>query len=75
KRRVYAARVTGDVDGADLSGVGGTPTFFINGRRHHGAFDLKSLSAAVVTAGARAAIAPAASSNSEPPNNTSPEPR
>ncbi|MDQ1682083.1 MAG: hypothetical protein QOH99_624 [Frankiaceae bacterium] len=75
KRRVYAARVTGDVDGADLSGVGGTPTFFINGRRHHGAFDLKSLSAAVVTAGARAAIAPAASSHSEPPSNASPEPR
>jgi protein-disulfide isomerase len=58
KRRVHAARVSSDVDGAELSGVGGTPTFFINGRRHHGAFDIESLSAAVVAAGARAAIAP-----------------
>ena len=31
---------------ADLSGVSGTPTFFINGRRHHGAYDIDSLSAA-----------------------------
>src|SRR5207247_3847659 len=29
-------RVAEDVDGADLSGVSGTPTFFINGRRHYG---------------------------------------
>ena len=28
-----AARVAEDVDSADLSGVSGTPTFFINGRR------------------------------------------
>jgi Na+/H+ antiporter NhaA len=58
KRRTFAARVAGDVDSADLSGVSGTPTFFVNGRRHHGAFDLESLSAAVKTAGARAAITP-----------------
>ena len=32
-----ARRVAEDVDGADLSGVSGTPTFFINGRRHYGA--------------------------------------
>jgi protein-disulfide isomerase len=56
QRRVYAARVASDVHGADLSGVGGTPTFFVNGRRHHGAFDLETLSAAVKAAGARAAI-------------------
>ena len=30
-----------------MSGVSGTPTFFINGQRHYGAFDLASLSAAV----------------------------
>ena len=54
--RVHAPRVTSDVDGADLSGVSGTPTFFVNGRRHHGAFDLESLSAAVKAAGARAVL-------------------
>mgnify|MGYP003947196025 CR=1 FL=1 len=54
--RVFAARVASDVDGADLSGVSGTPTFFVNGRRHHGAFDLETLSAAVKAAGARAAL-------------------
>jgi protein-disulfide isomerase len=47
-------RVAEDVEGADLSGVSGTPTFFINGRRHYGAYDLAALSAAVRGAGARA---------------------
>ena len=42
-----AHRVAEDVEGADLSGVSGTPTFFINGRRHYGAYDLAALSAAV----------------------------
>ena len=32
---------------ADLSGVTGTPTFFVNGRRHYGAYDIETLSAAV----------------------------
>ena len=44
---------------ADLSGVSGTPTFFVNGRRHHGAYDIDTLSAAVKVARARAAIRPA----------------
>jgi protein-disulfide isomerase len=52
-----AARVAEDVDSADLSGVSGTPTFFINGRRHYGAYDIATLSAAVRVAGARAAVA------------------
>ncbi len=52
-----AARVAEDVDGADLSGVSGTPTFFVNGRRHHGAYDIAVLSAAVRAAGARATLA------------------
>jgi Na+/H+ antiporter NhaA len=56
RRRTHAARVSSDVDGADLSGVSGTPTFFVNGRRHQGAFDLETLSAAVKAAGARAAL-------------------
>jgi Na+/H+ antiporter NhaA len=49
-----AARVAEDVDSADLSGVSGTPTFFINGRRHYGAYDIATLSAAVRVAGAHA---------------------
>jgi Na+/H+ antiporter NhaA len=48
-----AARVAEDVDSADLSGVSGTPTFFINGRRHYGAYDIATLSAAVRVAGRR----------------------
>ena len=35
---------------ADISGVSGTPTFFVNGQRHHGAFDLATLSGVVRTA-------------------------
>ena len=49
-----ATRVAEDVDSADLSGVSGTPTFFINGRRHYGAYDIATLSAAVRVAGAQA---------------------
>jgi 2-hydroxychromene-2-carboxylate isomerase len=52
-----ALRVAEDVDSADLSGVSGTPTFFINGRRHYGAYDIATLSAAVRAAGVRAALA------------------
>ena len=56
-KRTGAARVAEDVDSADLSGVSGTPTFFINGQRHQGAYDIAALSAAVMAARARAAIA------------------
>jgi Na+/H+ antiporter NhaA len=51
-----ASRVAEDVDSADLSGVSGTPTFFINGRRHYGAYDMATLSAAVRVAGAQALV-------------------
>jgi Na+/H+ antiporter NhaA len=51
-----AGRVAEDVDSADLSGVSGTPTFFINGNRHYGAYDIATLSAAVRAAGARASL-------------------
>ncbi|HEY4849873.1 MAG TPA: Na+/H+ antiporter NhaA [Streptosporangiaceae bacterium] len=51
-----AARVAEDVDSADISGVSGTPTFFINGIRHYGAYDIGTLTAAVKAARARAAI-------------------
>ena len=50
------ARVAEDVDSADLSGVSGTPTFFINGRRHHGAYDIAALRVAAKTASARAEV-------------------
>ena len=57
-QHVGAARVAQDVDSADLGGVSGTPTFFINGRRHHGAFDIQTLTNAVRLARAKAAITP-----------------
>ncbi len=50
------AKITADIDSADLSGVSGTPTFFINGKRHTGAYDIGTLSAAVRSARARALI-------------------
>ena len=53
KRHCHAARVDQDLDSADQSGVSGTPTFFVNGRRHHGAYDLESLRHAVKVARAR----------------------
>ena len=52
-----AARVASDVESADLSRVSGTPTFFINGRRHYGAYDVQTLSLAIRTARAQASVA------------------
>jgi protein-disulfide isomerase len=54
RRREHAPRVDRDVTSADASGVAGTPTFFINGRRHRGAYDVATLTAAVQAAQARA---------------------
>ena len=56
RKRKGTARIAEDVESADASGVAGTPTFFINGRRHYGAYDVATLSAAVRTARARAAV-------------------
>jgi Na+/H+ antiporter NhaA len=50
RRREHAERVAEDVSSADVSGVAGTPSFFINGRRHQGAYDVQTLSAAVRSA-------------------------
>jgi Na+/H+ antiporter NhaA len=47
RRRNYADRVAEDVASADASGVAGTPTFFLNGRRHQGAYDIDTLTTAV----------------------------
>jgi protein-disulfide isomerase len=55
QRHVGSPRIAEDVDSANLSGVSGTPTFFVNDRRHHGAYDIATLSAAVQNARKRAA--------------------
>jgi Na+/H+ antiporter NhaA len=57
RKRKGAGRIAEDVESADASGVSGTPTFFINGRRHYGAYDVDTLSAEVKAARARAAVA------------------
>jgi Na+/H+ antiporter NhaA len=49
----HLARVGHDVESADISGVSGTPTFFVDGRRQYGAFDAASLTAAIAAARAR----------------------
>ena len=57
KDRANAPRVAADIESADLSSVSGTPTFFVNGRRHYGAYDIQTLSAVVKTARVQAGIA------------------
>jgi Na+/H+ antiporter NhaA len=47
RRRVYAPRVAEDVADAEAGQVTGTPTFFVNGRRHHGAYDIDTLRLAI----------------------------
>jgi protein-disulfide isomerase len=46
-RDVHAPRVNDDFRSGILSGVNGTPTFFINGLRHDGRSDAQSLLAAL----------------------------
>jgi len=45
--RRYAARVREDFLSGVRSGVNGTPTFFINGVRYNGSYDLGSLLATI----------------------------
>ena len=47
REHLYAERVREDFRSGVRSGVNGTPTFFINGVRHNGPFDLESLLAAI----------------------------
>jgi predicted DsbA family dithiol-disulfide isomerase len=54
RRREYTPRISEDVASADESGVSGTPTFFINGRRHYGVYDIDTLTEAVRAAKTRA---------------------
>jgi len=56
RRHAGEAKITEDVDSADLSGVTGTPTFFVNGKRHRGAYDIDTLADAVRAAKAYALI-------------------
>jgi Na+/H+ antiporter NhaA len=56
RRHVHTPRIAEDVASADASGVSGTPSFFINGRRHQGAYDIETLSAAVRSARTRASV-------------------
>jgi Na+/H+ antiporter NhaA len=56
RRREHAPRVADDVASADASGVAGTPTFFINGRRHYGAYNIETLTDAVQRAKRRARL-------------------
>jgi len=60
RRGSGANRIAQDVDSADLSRVSGTPTFFINGGRHYGVYDIATLSQEVRAARAREALARAA---------------
>ncbi|HZA90375.1 MAG TPA: Na+/H+ antiporter NhaA [Solirubrobacterales bacterium] len=63
RSRAHAVRVAEDVASADESGVAGTPTFFINGRRHEGAYDIEALTDAVRKARARVRLRDRAASN------------
>ena len=51
-----APKIAEAIESASLSGVSGTPTFFINGQRHYGAYDINTLTAAVKTAKSRALL-------------------
>ncbi len=55
KRHSLTSRIADDVESAAASGVQGTPTFFVNGRRHHGTYDVQALLDAVQEARARPA--------------------
>jgi protein-disulfide isomerase len=44
---VHEAAIDADVESAERSGVTGTPTFFVNGRRHAGPHDATALAEAL----------------------------
>jgi Na+/H+ antiporter NhaA len=62
----HEGRIARDVASADASGVAGTPTFFVNGRRHEGAYDLAALTEAVRAARWRAELLHAAPAQATP---------
>jgi hypothetical protein len=54
----FAQRVARDAMSAEVAGVAGTPTFFINDRRYVGPYDADSLGAALRNAEREAAVVP-----------------
>jgi Na+/H+ antiporter NhaA len=72
RRRVHTPRIAEDVASADESGVSGTPTFFINGRRHYGVYDIEALTTAVQAAKTRAGQLALARRAEEPEPATTP---
>jgi Na+/H+ antiporter NhaA len=54
RRREHEPRVADDVSSADASGVAGTPSFFVNGTRYEGAYDVETLTRVVRMARFRA---------------------
>jgi CRP-like cAMP-binding protein len=56
----FARRVQDDLTSAEVSGVTGTPTFFIGGRRHSGPFDAATLAEALLAAAGEDLEPPAA---------------
>jgi Na+/H+ antiporter NhaA len=56
RRREHSERVAEDVASADTSGVAGTPSFFVNGVRHQGAYDIATLTEAVRAAREKARL-------------------
>ena len=55
-RHAGDVEIAEDLDSAGLSGVSGTPSFFVNGKRHRGAYDISTLAGAVRAAKAQALI-------------------
>jgi Na+/H+ antiporter NhaA len=73
KSHEHVDRIAEDVASADASGVAGTPSFFINGRRHQGAYDIDTLTRAVRAARGRARLREKAGSvQNEPPGQGAP---
>ena len=48
----FLPKIRADLHSGAISGVAGTPTFFINGLRHDGSYDFDTLYAAIVSASA-----------------------
>jgi NhaA family Na+:H+ antiporter len=64
---VHARRVRHDLESAEASGVAGTPTFFVGGRRHTGPHDADTLASALLAEAGADAVP-------EPPEATAPRP-
>jgi Na+/H+ antiporter NhaA len=47
RSRRHATRISRDVHSADASGAAGTPTMFVNGRRHVGGHDIDAIAVAI----------------------------